>query len=147
MVPTMHHLREVLESQPLLKSLLPHLEALKNQGNPDARECHDHFLNAYLRQPPEQLGGVISTIYNYLNYFTNPDIVEVFGPEENTFDFSALTRAPSSVSRCPRNIKPKADTSPRFKAAVLYPCPSPLRPATTRSATSPARQPSDLLAG
>jgi TraM recognition site of TraD and TraG len=90
LVPTMHHLLEVLQYQPVLKSLLQHLESLKNQGNPDAKECHDHFLNAYLRQPPEQLGGVISTIYNYLNYFTNPDIVEVFGPGENTFDFSAL---------------------------------------------------------
>jgi hypothetical protein len=90
LVPSMHHLLEVLQYQPVLKSLLQHLESLKNQGNPDARECYDHFLNAYLRQPPEQLGGVISTIYNYLNYFTNPDIVEVFGPEENTFDFSAL---------------------------------------------------------
>jgi TraM recognition site of TraD and TraG len=90
LVPTMHHLLEVLQYQPVLKSLLQHLESLKNQGNPDARECYDHFLNAYLRQPPEQLGGVISTIYNYLNYFTNPDIVEVFGPGENSFDFSAL---------------------------------------------------------
>jgi TraM recognition site of TraD and TraG len=90
LVPTMHHLLEVLQYQPVLKSLLQHLESLKNRGNPDARECYDHFLNAYLRQPPEQLGGVISTIYNYLNYFTNPDIVEVFGPPENTFDFSAL---------------------------------------------------------
>jgi TraM recognition site of TraD and TraG len=90
LVPTMHHLLEVLQCQPVLKSLLLQLESLKNRGDPDARQCHDHFLNGYLRQPPEQLGGVISTIYNYLNYFTNPDIVEVFGPEENTFDFSTL---------------------------------------------------------
>ncbi len=88
--PTMHLLLEVLQHQPVLKSLLQHLESIKNQGNPDARECYEHFLNAYLRQPPEQLGGVVSTIYNYLNYFTNPDIVEVFGPEQNSFDFSAL---------------------------------------------------------
>jgi hypothetical protein len=90
LVPTMHHLLEVLQYQPVLKSLLQRLEAEKNRGHPDARECYDHFLNGYLRQPPEQLGGVISTIYNYLNYFTNPDIIEVFGPEENTFEFSAL---------------------------------------------------------
>ena len=89
-VPTMHQLLEILQHLPFLKSVLQHLESVKNQGNPDARECYDHFLNAYLRQPPEQLGGVISTIYNYLNYFTNPDIVEVFGPEKNSFEFSAL---------------------------------------------------------
>jgi hypothetical protein len=90
LAPTMHLLLEVLQHQPVLKSLLQHLESIKNQGNPEARECYEHFLNAYLRQPAEQLGGVISTIYNYLNYFTNPDIVEVFGPEQNSFDFSAL---------------------------------------------------------
>jgi len=90
LVPTMHHLLEVLQYQPVLKSLLQRLESVKIRGEADARECYDHFQNGYLRQPPEQLGGVISTIYNYLNYFTNPDIVEVFGPEENSFDFSAL---------------------------------------------------------
>jgi hypothetical protein len=90
LVPTMHHLLEMLQYQPVLKAMLQNLEPLKKQGIPDARECYEHFLNGYLRQPPEQLGGVISTIYNYLNYFTNPDIVEVFGTEENTFDFSAL---------------------------------------------------------
>ena len=90
MVPSMHHLLEMLQYQPVLRAMLQRLEPLKKQGVPDAKECYDHFLNGYLRQPPEQLGGVISTIYNYLNYFTNPDIVEVFGTGENTFDFSAL---------------------------------------------------------
>jgi hypothetical protein len=56
----------VLQSQPLLKAMLQNLEPLKKQGNPDARDCYEHFLHAYLRQPPEQLGGVISTVYNYL---------------------------------------------------------------------------------
>ena len=27
---------------------------------------------------------------NYLSYFTNPDIVEVFGAETNSFEFAAL---------------------------------------------------------
>jgi hypothetical protein len=81
---------EILQYQPVLKAMLQQLEPLKEAGHPDARECYEHFLNGYLRQPPEQLGGVISTIYNYLNYFTNPDIIQVFGTEQNTFDFSAL---------------------------------------------------------
>src|ERR1700736_113490 len=70
--------------------MLSRLDALAQAGNREARECSDHFLNGYLRQPPEQLGGVISTIYNYLNYFTNPDLVQVFGAEENSFEFSDL---------------------------------------------------------
>src|ERR1700726_5303847 len=34
LVPTMHQLLEVLQYQPVLKSLLQHLESLKNGGNP-----------------------------------------------------------------------------------------------------------------
>jgi hypothetical protein len=90
LVPTMHHLLEMLQYQPVLRAMLRQLEPLKDEGNPEARECHDHFANGFLHQPSEQLGGVISTIYNYLNYFTNPDISEVFGAEENSFDFAAL---------------------------------------------------------
>jgi TraM recognition site of TraD and TraG len=114
-VPTMHLLLEVLQHQPVLKSLLQHLESLKNRGNPDARECHEHFLNAYLRQPPEQLGGVISTIYNYLNYFTNPDIVEVFGPEQNSFDFSTLDGGAIICLSMPQ----KYQTERRYIATLL----------------------------
>jgi hypothetical protein len=90
LTPTMHHLLEVLQYQPILRAMLSHLEPLCQAGSPDARECYDHFYNGYLRQPPEQLGGVISTIYNYLNYFTHPDLIEVFGAEKNSFEFSAL---------------------------------------------------------
>jgi hypothetical protein len=88
--PTMHHLLEALQYQPILRAMLARLDGLAQAGNREARECNDHFLNGYLRQPPEQLGGVISTIYNYLNYFTNPDLVQVFGAEENSFEFSDL---------------------------------------------------------
>jgi hypothetical protein len=88
--PTMHHLLETLQYQPILRAMLSRLDPLAQAGNREALECSDHFLNGYLRQPPEQLGGVISTIYNYLNYFTNPDLVQVFGAEENSFEFSDL---------------------------------------------------------
>jgi hypothetical protein len=88
--PTMHHLLEMLQYQPILRAMLSRLDPLAQAGNREARECSDHFLNGYLRQPPEQLGGVISTIYNYLNYFTNPDLVQVFGADENSFEFSDL---------------------------------------------------------
>jgi Type IV secretion-system coupling protein DNA-binding domain len=115
LVPTMHHLLEMLQYQPVLKSMLQHLEPLKKQGIPDARECYEHFLNGYLRQPPEQLGGVISTIYNYLNYFTNPDIVEVFGAAENTFDFSALDEGAIICLSMPQ----KYQTERRYITTIL----------------------------
>ena len=114
-VPTMHDLLGVLQSQPLLKAMLQNLESLKNHGDADAQDCYEHFMNAYLRQPPEQLGGVISTIYNYLNYFTNPDIIEIFGTPENTFDFSALDRGAIICLSMPQ----KYQTERRYVTTIL----------------------------
>jgi TraM recognition site of TraD and TraG len=90
LTPTMHHLLEVLQHQQILKAMLQQLEPLKDRGEPGARECYQHFSSGYLRQPAEQLGGVIATICNYLSYFTNPDIVDVFGAETNSFEFASL---------------------------------------------------------
>jgi Type IV secretion-system coupling protein DNA-binding domain len=115
LVPTMHHLLEMLQYQPVLRAMLQQLEPLKNAGNSDARECYDHFLNGYLHQPAEQLGGVISTIYNYLNYFTNSDISEVFGAEENSFDFSALDEGAILCISLPQ----KYQTERRYITTIL----------------------------
>jgi hypothetical protein len=42
-----------------------------------ARPLAEHFRN-YLAQPPEQLAGIIGTVGNYLHYFTEPAIREIF---------------------------------------------------------------------
>ena len=115
LVPTMHHLLEMLQYQPVLRAMLQQLEPLKNEGNPDARECYDHFLNGFLHQPAEQLGGVISTIYNYLNYFTNPEISEVFGAEENSFEFAALDEGAIICISLPQ----KYQTERRYITTIL----------------------------
>jgi TraM recognition site of TraD and TraG len=113
--PTMHHLLEMLQYQQVLRAMLQELEPKKSAGDPDARDCYEHFLNGFLRQPPEQLGGVISTIYNYLNYFTNPDVIQVFGTEENTFDFSALDRGAIICLSMPQ----KYQTERRYITTIL----------------------------
>ena len=115
LVPTMHYLLEMLQYQPVLRAMLQQLEPLKNAGNPDARECYDHFLNGFLHQPAEQLGGVISTIYNYLNYFTNPEISEVFGAEENSFEFAALDEGAIICVSLPQ----KYQTERRYITTIL----------------------------
>jgi hypothetical protein len=88
--PSLHHLLELLTQIDVLKDMLRLLAKQIKSGNEAALECYYHFLENYIRQPPEQLGGVTSTIYNYLNYFNNSEIAEVFGDTENTFDFSYL---------------------------------------------------------
>jgi len=89
LTPALHQVNEILQSEPMLNAAVQQLEPLILQGDAEARKCRDHFSN-FLRQPADQLGGVRATVDNYLGYFNNPDVVEVFGAEENTFDFSNL---------------------------------------------------------
>lgn len=55
-------------------------------GKLKSRELADHFRQ-YLAQPPEQLGGVVGTVRNYLHHFTQPEIAEVFC-RDSTFRLS-----------------------------------------------------------
>jgi hypothetical protein len=66
------------------------LEFLKGKGTKRALALANHFEEAYRQQAPEQLSGVKSTIENFLHYFTNPAIDEVFCAEENSIDFSEI---------------------------------------------------------
>lgn len=66
------------------------LEKLK--ANPKNIDIVDHFERNFKNQPPEQLGGVKQTIFNYLKYFTDPDISEIFCADESTFDFEDIDK-------------------------------------------------------
>lgn len=68
------------------------LEELKGRGTPLAKEIVNHFHCNFLSQPPEQLGGVRQTLFNYLKYFTDPAIAEVFCPESSTFKLDSIDR-------------------------------------------------------
>jgi hypothetical protein len=49
-----------------------------------------HYFHEFIQQPKEQLGGVRSTVFNYLQPFTAPDIAEIFCPEKPTFSLSEI---------------------------------------------------------
>lgn len=72
--------------------------------NPKLCECLNHFKNRYWNQPKEQLGGVQGTIYNYLNYFTNDDVAEVFC-SDNTFDFEEIERGKIICIAMPQKLQ------------------------------------------
>jgi hypothetical protein len=48
------------------------------------------YFHEFIKQPPEQLGGIRSTVFNYLQPFLAPDIAEVFCPEKPTFSLSEI---------------------------------------------------------
>lgn len=80
---------DLLTSQTLLNDVL---ELLENKNTPDARMLMDHFKANLLGQPAEQLGGVKTTIANYLKFFTEPDIAAVFCPHKSSFSFADIDR-------------------------------------------------------
>jgi hypothetical protein len=64
----------------------------------------DHFQGNFLTQPAEQLGGVKTTIANYLKHFTEPDIAEIFCPKESTFSFDDIDRGQNHLRFHPATI-------------------------------------------
>jgi hypothetical protein len=66
------------------------MEMVKKMDTHEAHLLDDHFEGNFKTQPAEQLGGVKTTITNYLKHFTEPDIAEIFCPKESTFSFDDI---------------------------------------------------------
>jgi len=79
------------------------------------RALIEHFTENFLAQPPEQLGGVKTTIANYLQYVLTPDIAEVFCPMENTFEFGDMDKGKIICVAMPQ----KYQTERRYINTVL----------------------------
>jgi len=68
----------------LLKSKGSFIEMTKDMT--DEQSVHPsamHFADNFLDQPEEQQGAVTSTIYNYLHFFNEPDLKEIFCSEDS----------------------------------------------------------------
>ena len=68
------------------------MKMLEGKDAGEASELLDHFKHRWLAQPPEQLGGIKTTVANYLKYFTDPDIAAVFCPRQASFSFDDIDR-------------------------------------------------------
>lgn len=79
-----------------------------------------HFGDKFLNQPNEQLGGVISTIFNYLQYFTNPDIAEIFCCDEGSVDFSELDSGKIFVVSMPQKYQTERRYVNTFIKLLFY---------------------------
>ena len=65
---------------------------LAEVDSPEAQALTDHYHFNFNSQPAEQLGGVKTTIANYLKPFTEPDIAAVFCPAKSSFEFGVIDR-------------------------------------------------------
>ena len=66
---------DLLTSETQLKTVMAKVTALATL---EAEQLNEHYQSNFLAQPAEQLGGVKTTVANYLKYFTDPDIADVF---------------------------------------------------------------------
>ena len=57
--------------------------------NPSTGHLLDYYRE-FVKQPPEQLGGIRSTVFNYLQPYTTPDLADVFCSADPTFDIKEI---------------------------------------------------------
>lgn len=80
---------ELLTSE---KCLQDTMKRVAQRNGPHAEELLDHYQHAFKSQPAEQLGGVKTTVTNYLKFFTEPDIAAVFCPAKATVSMADVDR-------------------------------------------------------
>jgi type IV secretory pathway TraG/TraD family ATPase VirD4 len=91
MEATLANVRNFLLEDNTMSMLLEELEI--DEPTPRDKQLKAHFEERYREQPPEQIGGVMETIANYLQFFLTPDISEIFCATKNTFDFRDIDRS------------------------------------------------------
>lgn len=83
-IPNVHQLLLTTEGQTEATKLLIQINDEKSLA------LFSSFNDQYLNQPPEQLGGVQATIDNYLRFFLNSEIADVFCANEPTFNIDQI---------------------------------------------------------
>lgn len=91
--PTMSDLLEIIQTKDRLKACLSELQPfIADKNDPRYKAAfvvNDHF-DGFLKQPADQLGGVISTVQNYLAYFTHPEVAQIFSDPNQTFSLGEI---------------------------------------------------------
>jgi hypothetical protein len=86
---TLENAYELVTNEKLLKEVMDLLTA---NESPKIKALAEHYQSNFVSQPAEQLGGVKTTVANYLKYFTDPDIAAVFCPKQSTFRMCDIDR-------------------------------------------------------
>ena len=83
---TLDNLFNTISNEAEIKSQVVKLKVI---NHPEATRLAQYW-DEYFKQPPEQLGGVRSTIFNYLQPYLAADMVEVFCAPDPTFDLHEI---------------------------------------------------------
>ncbi len=110
---------ELLSNKEKLGEELKNLEELPVETL-RRRELKDHFIQRFINQPAEQLGGVRETIGNYLQYFLTPEVAEVFCTKESSFDFSAIDEGKIILVTMPQKFQTERRYVNTFLKLLFY---------------------------
>lgn len=109
---------ELLSNRDLLEETNEDLGELLE--TPRRAAVRAHFLNRFLNQPDEQLGGVRETIGNYLQYFLTPEVAEVFCTGESTFDFATIDQGKIILTTMPQKFQTERRYVNTFLKLLYY---------------------------
>jgi hypothetical protein len=73
------------------------------------------YYREFSSQPPEQLSGIRSTVFNYLQPYTAPDITQIFSSSDPTFDIKELDLGRLVTVKIPQ----KFQTEKRYVSLLL----------------------------
>jgi len=110
---------EVLSNKERLEEELKNLNDLSVE-TPQRHELKTHFVQRFLGQPAEQLGGVRETIGNYLQYFLAPEVAEVFCAGKSTFQFSAIDEGKIILVTMPQKFQTERRYVNTFIKLLFY---------------------------
>ncbi|MFA5262960.1 MAG: type IV secretion system DNA-binding domain-containing protein [Opitutaceae bacterium] len=71
-------------------ALFPRLEKLAGTARAGAAEAELKFFRDFIRQPPEQKGGTVFTVANFLRPYTPPDIADVVCSRNPNFSLAEI---------------------------------------------------------
>lgn len=80
------------------------VKKLETRKKPDVHLLLEYYRE-FVKQPPEQLSGVRSTVFNYLQPYTSPDIAEVFCPIEPSFNLKEIDQARLITIKIPQKYQ------------------------------------------
>jgi hypothetical protein len=109
-------------------TMITHSDFLKEQtaelagiakGRPHLNYLVDYYADL-IKQPPEQLGGIRSTVFNYLQPFVTPDISEVFCPISPTFDLAQIDQGKLITVKIPQKYQVEKKYVSLFLKVMFY---------------------------
>jgi hypothetical protein len=100
---TIENCFRVVTDANVLSKKTPLLEERKSR-RPDIGYLCDYYRE-FNKQPPEQKSGIVSTVFNYLQPYTAPDIAQIFCPADPTFDIKEIDRGRLVTVKIPQKYQ------------------------------------------